>query len=463
MPDAPSAPFFRRRAVGTTALWALAWTAAAAAVGAQEPMAHGSMSSRFGPFTGAGMGTARVPVAEAMPGRMYDLGPWSVMAHGVVNGVARRDTGPRGGDDLFQTSMLMAHARRPWGGAWVEVQAMLSAEPGLGPSGYRLLLQTGETADGVNSLVDRQHPHDVLMGLSASVRWEVEPGAWAFVYAAPVGNPALGPVPFMHRPSGMANPVAPITHHFMDAAHISYGVLTGGIATELLQFEVSWFNGHEPDEDRWTPEPLGLNSFSGRVSLTPGPSWALQASFASMDEPEQLHPAVDLYRVTLSATHHRAWPGGWWATTAAFGRNTKRETTMTLGEARARLPGPLFDHYVGSATLPPDADDSLLLLFERRVQAAWLVESAWNAGRATTFVRWERAKKDELFPPADARHSTFFTVSKLAAGLSVDVADLGGIGWGLGVAGALYGLDGELDPLYGSKPRSGMVYLRLRH
>lgn len=422
---------------------------------------HGDAVHQAGPFAGAAVGTARAPASEPMPGQLFDIGAWSVMAHGFLNVAGRRDTGPRGGDDLFLSNMLMGHARRPLGPAWLEVQAMVSAEPLLGPSGYGLLFQTGETADGVNSLVDRQHPHDFIMGLSASVRWEVEPGAWAFLYAAPVGSPALGPVPFMHRLSGMANPVAPISHHFLDAAHISWGVLTGGVATELLQVEVSWFNGHEPDEDRWAPEGLDLNSFAGRVTVTPGPAWALQASFGALDEPEQLHPAVDMYRVTLSATYHRPLAGGWWATTAAFGRNTKRETTMTLGEARARLPGPLFDHYVGSASLPPDADDSLRLLFERRVQGASLVESAWRSGRATAFVRWERARKDELFRPADPRHSAFFTVTKAQAGAVVDILDVRGTRLGVGASGAIYWFDDELDALYESGPRSGMFFLRL--
>ena len=422
----------------------------------------GSMSGvPLGPFAGATTGTSRVPAAEPMPGSMVQRGSWSLMAHGWVNVAARRDGGPRGVDDVFHTSMLMGHARRPLGSGWLELQGMVSAEPGLGPSGYGLLLQTGETADGVNPLVDRQHPHDVLMGLSASFRWEVEPGAWAFVYAAPVGEPALGPVAFMHRPSGMANPVAPISHHFLDAAHISYGVLTTGIATDRLQVEVSWFNGREPDDRRWVPDALALNSFSGRLTVSPNRSWALQASFGSLDEPEQLHPAIDLYRVTLSATHHRQLENGWWATTAAFGRNTKRETTMTLGEARERLPGPLFDHYVGSSPLPPGADDSLLLLFERRVQAALLVESAWSTGPVTAFARWERAEKDELYPPTDMRHSTFFAVSKAGLGAVVDVRTWDGLKLGLGATGSLHWFDDQLEELYGSRPRSGMIYLRV--
>lgn len=419
-----------------------------------------SAPAMAGPFLGASVGTARVPATESMPGQMAQRGAWMWMGHGILSLNVRRDPEPRGASEFFHTSMFMAHGRRRVGPGWLELQGMLSAEPALGPSGYTLLFQTGETADGENPLVDRQHPHDLFMGLSASYFWEVEADAWAFIYAAPVGSPALGPAPFMHRPSGLANPVAPISHHFLDATHIAYGVVTGGIRTDVLQLEVSWFNGHEPDERRWEPDRLGLNSFTGRLTVSPHPTLALQGSFGSMDEPERLHPAIDVYRVTLSGTHHLPTESGWWATTLAYGRNTKRETTMTLGEARTRLPGPLFDHYVGSATLPPGADDSLLLLFERRLQSALLVESAYEHGSVTAFARFERTVKDELFPPSDDRHSTAFSIGKAEFGGLVR-APLGVLKLSLGGAVALHWLATEVEELYGSSPKSAMAFAQL--
>ncbi|MEM7414278.1 MAG: hypothetical protein AAF389_02210 [Gemmatimonadota bacterium] len=430
----------------------------AAGVGAQH-RAHAE--PHVGPFAGSTTGTARVPTTAPMPGVMRRVGSWMLMGHGSVNVAARRDPGPRGTDDLFQTSMVMGHARRALGPGWLELQAMFSAEPALGASGYSLLLQSGETADGETPLVDRQHPHDLFMGLSASFRWEVEEGAWAFVYVARVGEPALGPVAFMHRPSGQHNPVAPITHHFLDATHIAYGVVTAGMSTELLQLELSAFNGREPDERRWQPDGLRLNSFAGRITVTPSPEWAIQGSFGSLDEPEQLHPAIDLYRVTLSATHHHVLSRGWWSSTVAFGRNTKRETTMTLGEARERLPGPLFDHYVGSSPLPPGATDDLLLLFERRVQSAWLVESSVAVGPVIAFGRYEAASKDELFEPSDPRHSSVFGVTKLEIGGVVDVELREGLVIGIGGTWAAHGIDSELEELYGAAPKSSMVFGRI--
>lgn len=383
------------------------------------------------------------------------------MTHGVVTLNVREETGFRGSTDFFHTGMFMGHARRPWGPGSFSLELMVSSEPLTGGQGYPLLLQTGETADGVNPLVDRQHPHDLLMAVAASFRWEVEKGAWAFVYAAPVGSPALGPVAFMHRESGDLNPVAPISHHFMDATHITYGVVTAGVTTDILQLELSWFNGREPNESRWAPDAIRLDSFSGRITVTPGQAWSLQGSFGSLSEPEQLHPAIDVYRATVSVSHRASVGPGSLASTIAWGRNTRQETTMSLGEARDRLPGPLFDHYVDPGSLPPGSDDSLLLLFERRVQSALLAESAYRIGGTTLFTRYEHASKDELFPPIDVRHSSFFTVRKVTLGGVVDLFDFWSSGWSLGASGSAHLLPAALHAAYGDRPLSAMGWLRL--
>lgn len=414
-------------------------------------------SAATGPMTG----TARHPGSTPMTGRSFSKGLWSLMAHGAVTLDAREETGFRGGADFFHTGMFMGHARRPLGPGSFSLELMVSSEPLTGRQGYPLLLQTGETADGVNPLVDRQHPHDLLMALAASFRWEVEEGAFAFVYAAPAGSPALGPAAFMHRESGALNPVAPISHHFMDATHITYGVVTAGLATDILQLELSWFNGREPNESRWAPDAIRLDSFSGRITVTPGQAWSIQGSFGDLKEPEQLHPAIDVYRATMSVSHRAPLGGGSLASTIAWGRNTRQETTMSLGEARDRLPGPLFDHYVELGSLPPGADDSLLLLFERRVQSAFLAESTYRTGAASLFMRFEHASKDELFPPTDVRHSSFFAVKKVTLGGVVDMFDRWSSTVSIGLSGSAHLLPDALDPAYGERPLSGMGWLRL--
>jgi hypothetical protein len=266
----------------------------------------------------------------------------------------------------------------------------------------------------------------------------------------------------MHRSSGVANPVAPITHHFLDATHTSHGVVTLGVRNRYAQAEASFFNAREPDQNRWRPDRPGLNSFAARLSATPGPGWALQASFAQLREPERLHPVHDIRRATVSATYHRAFAAGHWATTVAWGRNDRPETTLTLGEARARLPQPILDHYLGTASLPPDADATLLLLLPKRSQAAVLVESSIAVHGTTVFTRYERVSKDELIRLPDPRHSTTYPVGKLDIGFAQDLPLFSIPTLSVGGSASLHFVDGDLASVYGSSPRSFMVFARAR-
>ena len=131
---------------------------------------------------------------------------------------------------------------------------MVSPDPLMGKKGYPLLLASGETADGVEHLVDRQHPHDFFMELSASYSVKLAEKASAFIYAGLPGEPAFGPPAFMHRQSISTSPEAPISHHWLDSTHITFGVVTGGLIYDRAKLEVSRFNGREPDQHRWNIE-----------------------------------------------------------------------------------------------------------------------------------------------------------------------------------------------------------------
>ena len=158
----------------------------------------------------------------------------------------------------------------------------------MGSRGYPLLLQTGETADGVNALLDRQHPHDLPMELAATYSRQVGDARAFYIYVAAVGAPAIGPPPFMHRPSGSVLPVSPITHHWFDSTHLTYGVVTGGfVASPQLKFEGSVFRGREPDQKRWGFERPRLDSVAFRLSVNPASGVAVQMSAAVLADAEQ--------------------------------------------------------------------------------------------------------------------------------------------------------------------------------
>jgi hypothetical protein len=342
------------------------------------------------------------------------------MAHGFVSLIYDDQDGPRGDEKTFSENMLMGMAARPLGRGRLGLRAMLSAEPWtIGSEGYPLLLQTGETADGVTPLVDRQHPHDLFMELAATYSVPVGTGSSVFVYLGLPGEPALGPATFMHRFSGQENPEAPLLHHWLDSTHITYGVATLGWIRGGVKLEGSVFTGREPDQNREGIESPKMDSWSFRASWNPSPDWSLQVSRGHLKGPEQLEPEVDADRTTVSAVYNRPLGGGNWQTTFAWGRNQRDPGKATEG---------------------------------------FLLESAASRGRHTLLGRAERLENDELFGHGEE----VFTVGKLSLGYIYDVVLAPDWKGGVGLLGSLARVPNELEDAYGDNPVSWMAFLRVR-
>jgi hypothetical protein len=293
-------------------------------------------------------GTSWQPVSSPMYMFHDDRhGPWRMMLHGNVFVGVDAQSSERGASSFESINQMMGMASRGVADTgWVGLRAMLSAEPlTVGEEGYPLLLQTGETADG-EPLRDRQHPHDLFMELAATTRWTWGDAAGLELYVAPAGEPALGPTAFPHRVSAFSDPFAPLGHHWLDSTHISYGVVTAGVFTRWAKLEGSWFNGREPDEQRYDLDLAVPDSGSGRLTVTLGKDVALQASYGYLPSPEALQPGVSVHRVTGSATYNHPWAEGKAnaATTAAWGRNVEegeRPTDSLLLETNVDPEGPL--------------------------------------------------------------------------------------------------------------------------
>ena len=361
------------------------------------------------------------------------------MFHGFLNLVYQDESGVRGESETFSTNMAMFHGDRSVGKGRFGFRVMASLEPTLGERGYPLLLQTGESADGRNPLFDRQHPHDLFMEIAA--RYERN---GLFVYFAPVGEPAIGPPAFMHRPSGYDNPVAPLAHHWLDGTHISHGVLTFGWETQgRWKLDGSIFNGREPDASRWDIDGFGLDSFAARLTFNPTARWSAQVSAAKISEPERLHPSLDVIRFTASATYHRPLSRGYWQTTVAYGRND----TERLTAAPATLPSGV--HYHFTPGISP-------------VQHAVLAETAVRFANAhSAFARAEWAEKNELFLAADRRHDVVYDVGKVSAGYVFDFLVRPRSRVGVGAFGSLQMVEADLDLVYGTTPRSFGIFCRV--
>ncbi len=395
-----------------------------------------------------GSGTSWLPASSPMEMIHFNSGEWAFMVHGFANFAYQQESEPRGTSEFFSTNMAMFSAGHGLGKGQFRFRFMGSLEPTLGSTGYPLLLQTGETADGTNPLFDRQHPHDVLMEVALRYDRPLGEADAFFVYFAPAGDPAIGPSAFMHRFSGVDNPVAPLAHHWLDATHISYGVLTVGWSRkDKVKLEGSIFNGREPDANRWDVDKIQFNSFSTRITVNPTPNWSLQGSMGWLKEPEILHPGQDLLRMTASVTHNRPlgrsseW--GNWQTTAAWGRNK-------WDEPPSATTAPVTGHLHFTPGIQPTRN-------------AALVETGVRfKSMHTVFARWEWAEKDELFISADRRHQLVYDVSKLDVGYLIDFLRLSHLRVGAGVYGALHWVPDDLSIVYGERPSTAGFFLRFK-
>lgn len=374
-------------------------------------------------FFAPAFAAALLPVSAHAQMSDMDMKPmpnWTVMAHTTLTVVADDQQGPRGGSKTFVEGMSMIMASRALNASSdLELQAMLSPDPFMGKSGYPLLLQTGETADGVTPLVDRQHPHDLFMGLNATLRHRFGDDVSGFVRAGWPGENGFGPQVFMHRPSGENFPTAPITHHWFDSGHITMGVVTAGLAKGPFQLEVSGFTGREPDQHRFNLDHPRFDSAAVRLSWRVTPDLSAQASWAHVISPDQLEPDVNLIQKSVSFAYEHRFAAGTLDSTLAYGRKI---ASM-------------------SAYKPSDA-----LLFENtfHFNGPWL-----------GLLRHERVYNDELVP------GSAWWVAKTEIGIAREF-DLGhDMKLGVGVVRQFNAVPDALKTVYGGHPDGTVAFLRL--
>ncbi|HEX6742249.1 MAG TPA: hypothetical protein VF079_10720 [Sphingomicrobium sp.] len=403
-----------------------------AQMGPMPGMEHGEHAGHGMAMTGAlgsypmereASGTAWQPDSSEHAGIHVMSGDWTLMAHGVVNLVYDHQSGPRGDDKAFASGMLMGMARHPLGNGTLQFKAMVSPDPIMGKRGYPLLLASGETANGSDRLIDRQHPHDLFMELSASVSQNIAPNSSVFVYAGLPGEPAFGPPAVMHREAIMDSPEAPISHHWLDSTHISFGVVTGGLILDRVKLEVSRFNAREPDQHRWDIETGPLGSTAVRLSWNPTRTLSLQGSWGRFEDPEQLEPGVDQKRWSASALWANEIAPGWkLAGTLAWGRKTVEHHND--------------DAYVAEGSLK---------------HAGW-----------TVFGRGELTENRELVENPE-EHGPAFRVGKVSLGAIRDFKVAEHFSLGLGGLFAVNFVPDALAPLYGGhRPTGAMGFVRLK-
>jgi hypothetical protein len=376
-------------------------------------------------------GTDAEPNSTPFSMLMTTKGKWTLMFHGEAFLSEQQQTGPRGFDKLFSTNWWMPMAQRKLGNGTLTIRSMISFEPAtISKRRYPELFQQGETAFG-KPIVDGQHPHDFFMELAALYDYKLGEQTLVSFYAAPMGDPAMGPAAYPHRASASEDPIAPLGHHLQDSTHIAADVLTLGVTHRNLRLEASGFHGREPDEGRWNLDSGKIDSWSARVTVNPGQNWSLQYSLAQLRSPETLAPLEDVRRMTASVQYNRPLRRGNWAAMGLWGRNQN-----------------LAGGNVGNSYLL----ESTLRFLERNY--VWTrIESV---DRTTELFLGENPE-----PPGFSEH--FFTrVQAYTAGYEREVGHLPHLSTALGGQLTWYGVPDVLKPIFGERPVGAIVFLRVR-
>ena len=374
-----------------------------------------------------GSGTSWMPDATPMYAIPRTWGAWSVMLHGAAAAQYDDQGSTRGSSQFGVINWGMLMARRSLGSGTLDMAAMASLEPlTIGARGYPLLLQTGEAFNG-RPLHDRQHPHDAFVELSTTYRQPLARNLAFEVYGGPVGEPALGPVTFMHRPSAENDPLAPIGHHWQDATHISFGVATAGLYSRVWQLEGSWFNGVEPDENRWNFDFGRFDSYSGRLTVNPNARVSLAAWYGFLPHPERLHPEESVHRYGASAMYVAQGIGnGAWASTLLWSAN--------------RLNGVTENSLLAESNLEIGDKDAVF-------------------GR----LEYVRKSAQDLVLGSAFAPSREFDVNSIIAGYVHEVAEMRGGSVGLGGRMSINVVPSALEPAYGTRTPMGLdVFVRVR-
>ncbi|MBC7519779.1 MAG: hypothetical protein H7268_01600 [Sandarakinorhabdus sp.] len=360
-------------------------------------------------------GTSWKPDNERHDGLHAMAGGWMLMSHANLQLVHSEQGGPRGDSKTVGAGMVIGMAQKSSGDGVLQLRAMLSPEPLMGKTGYPLLLASSETADGVLQLTDRQHPHDLFMELSASIGAKIAKNTSVFAYFGLPGELAFGPPAFMHRAAILDSPEAPISHHWLDSTHISYGVATLGLVVGNAKVEASGFTGREPDQFRYDIESPRFDSTAVRLSWNPVKAAALQASWAYLKSPEQLEPQTDQTRWSIGALF-----------AVPFGADGRSSSTLAWGRRIAHEPGehrPALDVFAAETSL--------------RFDTPW-----------TVFGRAEVTENDELLAAPGEVHGAPFSVGKISLGAIRDIRIGNGKVLGLGINAARNFVPAGLAPAY---------------
>ena len=389
---------------------------------------HSEMNQYDIPMSRFGSGTAWNPDDTPMNGYMIHDGSWMFMFHGNIflryNSQDITKEGSRGASkfDAPNWYMVMGESKVSKNGKF-GFSGMFSLDPiTVGGEGYPLLFQSGETYEG-KPLVDRQHPHNFFSELSVNYTHSITDKSDINIYLGYPGEPALGPVAFMHRLSASFNPDSPLGHHWQDATHITFGVATLGLRYDNVKVEGSVFTAREPSEERWGFDKPKFDSYSFRLNVNQTKETAAQISYGYIKSPEASHPDENVKKLTGSLIY-----------TKTFGTNSFLTGSAVFGRNDAG-----GDHQENS----------------------FLLESAYKFSKNVVYGRFEWVQKSGEELQIVNAHDEIYNINALTLGYSRDLYKFANTILSAGLQGSIYFPDRELEAVYGKNPMSAEIYLRL--
>ena len=356
-----------------------------------------------------------------------------LMVSGDIFGGYTVEQGPRGTNAGWSTSAVMVDAGSTVGDRhYLNIDLMLTAELWTLPqNGYPLLLQIGEENSQGKPFIDAQHPHSSpFMGITFSDTIRLGDAKDALkLFFSPRGETTDGPTAFMHRPTGMINPDAPLGHHIgQDVGHITSTVFGASLKLGNTHFELSAFHGAESNPTQ-VDLPIGSpDSVAVRVIEEFSETMKAMASWAFVNKPEPAEPDID---------HVLRFSGSVYNRIAVFDSWTLDNAVIYGGITD-------YDHA------------SLLNSF---AEEFWL-----HANRSNIWGRVEilqRTPAELNIPSVVDQNSGRWTVAT-TLGYTHIIAKLDGESLGLGASVTKDFLPGEFAGAYGGNPWSGKIFLQLK-
>jgi hypothetical protein len=331
----------------------------------------------------------------------------------------RSDIGLRLREDIMVVNRLH-------GGGTFGVRALIPSDAVPGIAAYSAV-RPGDAGDAAfDDLGRRNNFRDAAVDLSASYSMSLNRDSAVFGYIGLPGEPALGPPSsYVKQYAGLDASQPQLAGNWLDAPDGVSQVFTLGYVWRRFKLEGSAFAGPEPD--RYRPgggDSLKLDSRSGRLSFNPAANWALQFSRGTLSGLDQLDPAGEVRRTTVSATYNRVLPDANWQTTFAWGRNARKYRESTTG---------------------------------------YLLESTLKVASTHAFFgRVEQVGSDDLMRQNESLSRQLAKVNKLTVGYFYDVRSAGPVRFDVGGLISRHYLPSTMTPSYGSDPTSYMMFVRLK-